>query len=272
MAEKKSDIKIVGYKNIFGFVLPDWVDEKTIRLIVTFLLSASVMLFVLIFVVWPKFDDIGKLRSSLKSSKDSLVALKSSKKGFDQLSDQVPETNQTMILSAIPQSYSPENAVFLLRKIASETPNLTIVSYKLPSGVLFENTEVKNANAANGKEVVSFLNYPIRITVSAPVDSLLAFIRKIETSLPLGVLSDLGMQELSKLTTTSVASSVQMDLEIKYYQAVLKKVDISKIQPFTSADLSLVKVLNGYTRIGTVGVVTGDSVPTEISTSGLFGF
>ena len=68
--------KIVGYKNIFGFVLPDWVDEGLIRLFVTILFSSAAMLFVLIFIVWPRFAVISELNGSLKVGEETLSLLK----------------------------------------------------------------------------------------------------------------------------------------------------------------------------------------------------
>lgn len=267
-----AETKIVGYKNIFGFVLPDWVDEDTIRLIVTFLLSSVTMLFVLIFVIWPKFSEVESLKATLKTNQESLKSLKNSKVGFDSLNEKIPEELQNSVLSAIPQTYSPENAVFLLRKISSETPGVSIVSYKLPSGVLFEANGAKATKDSSG-EMVNFISYPIRLTVTAPIESLLLFINKIENSLPFGVVSDLGMQEISKLASSATSKSVQMELEVKFYQSVLKQVDISKINPITNDDLSLVKRISGFSKISNGGMSEVTPVSNEVgSTSGLFGF
>jgi hypothetical protein len=267
--------KIVGYKNIFGFVLPDWVDEATIKLLVTFLLSAAAMLFVLIIVVWPKFETIETLKVSLANKLETLGSLKSSKSGLDKLNEQIPETTQNLILSAIPQSYSPENAVFMLRKIASETPGLAIVSYNLPSGVLFDSSSKSTAKETKSasKDLVSFATYPIRLTVTAQVDSLLMFVNKIETSLPLGVVSDLGMQEVTKMAKSAVTAPVQMDLEVSYYQALLNQVDISVIEPISTEDLAWVKKMAAFTRIGALLGSEVVASASAVTVSGnLFGF
>lgn len=264
--------KIVGYKNIFGFVLPDWVDESLIRMVVMFLLSAAVMLFVLIFVIWPKFGDVKSLKASLATKQTQLDSLKTSKAGFDKLNEQVPETSQNLILQAIPQVYSPENAVFLLRKIGEEVPGLMILSYSLPSGTLFESDKPAEKGGGSDKSMVSFLSYPIKLSVSAPVGSLLSFINKVETSLPFGVVSDVGVQEITKLAkSTTVDKSVKMDLEVKYYQAVLRQVDISKIKPFTESELALVGELSRYMVLGT-GSGTDAVSPVVNTTGSLFGF
>jgi len=264
--------KIVGYKNIFGFVLPDWVDEGLIRLFVTILFSSAAMLFVLIFIVWPRFAVISELNGSLKVGEETLSLLKESKVGFDGLNSKIPETLQDLVLSSIPQTYSPENAIFMLRKLSSETPGMSIVSYRLPAGVLFE-TKGKVEKGSAGKEIVSFISFPIRLTVTAPVESLLLFINKVETSLPFGVVSVLGMQEVTKLAKSTTSKSVQMEIEIKYFQASLREADISKIKPVSSTDLAVVKKLGEYSRLGTFG--TADLGPINEasgSSEGLFGF
>jgi len=260
--------KIVGYKNMFGFVLPDWVDESLIRTIVTFMLSVVVMMSVLIFVTWPKFDDITVLKSTLKNDTTSLASLQSSQVGLNTLSEQISTTTQDVVLAAIPQTYSPENAIFLLRKIGDST-GVSIVSYKLPSGAVYTTTNGAKS-AVTGDSPADFTSYPINITVSAPVSSLLSFIDKVETSIPFGVVSDVGMQEVTKLANAN-SSSVQMDLEITYYQAVLNKVDISKIDKITSVDLDLVKTLSGYNSYSST-TVSGLAVTTATASSGLFGF
>ena len=269
-----AETKIVGYKKIFGFILPDWVDERTIRLLVTILLSSVAMFFVLIFVIWPKISVIFELKSSLVTEEVALDSLKNSKVGFGQLNEQISESTQNMVLSAIPQSYSPENTVFLLRKIGSETPGLSIVSYKLPSGVLYEVAgTTTNKPKTNDKDMISYVSYPIRLTVTAPIGILLEFINKIETSLPFGVVSDLGMQEVSKLVQSTATKSVQIELEVMYYQALLKQFDIGNIKPISGEDLALVKKISEFTKIGpTGGFNVGEVSVATGSSNSLFGF
>lgn len=263
--------KIIGYKNIFGFVLPDWVDEGTIRMIVTFLLSAVVMFFVLIFVIWPKYETVNTLKITAAGKQTALESLKSSKEGFDRLNEQIPETTQNLVLQAIPQTYSPENAVFLLRKIADDVGGVSIVSYFLPSGTLFESVNGNTSKGAGDGKTSNFISYPIKISLSAPVEKILLFIDKVETSLPVGVVSDVGMQEVSKLSRSVEGdSSIKMDLEIKFYQAVLKQMDLSKIEPFTDEDLALVQKIAGFTPFNQSA---GSEIPPVTNSSGsLFGF
>jgi len=81
------------------------------------------------------------------------------------------------------------------------------------------------------------------------------------------------MQEVSKLAKTTTTKSVQMELEVTYYQAVLKRVDIAKINPITVEDLALVKKMSGFTKVGSSGGVEVNAVQVPSGTSGsLFGF
>jgi len=75
----------VGYKRIFGLVLPDWVSEKMVRSIVYGLLVLVVMLLVLIFVVWPNLDLVQSREAGLDSSKSALETLKKSRSSLDRL-------------------------------------------------------------------------------------------------------------------------------------------------------------------------------------------
>lgn len=234
--------KIVGYTNIFGFVLPDWVDEGLIRQIVMMLLIILAMLSVYLFVINPKLSTIKGLRSTLKAREDSLTVLNNSKREYEKMSEQIPEATQNKILSAIPLTYSPDEAIFLLRKLCTES-GVSIVSYKLPSGDVFTANEVKTDKGSSGR-MVDYFTHQIRITVSSSVPSILSFIDKVEKSLPYGVVSDVNMQEVTKISETS--KNVQMELEISYYQASLNKIDITKVKPFTESDLTLVNEITGF--------------------------
>ena len=180
---------------------------------------------------------------------------------------------QNLILEAVPRSYSPENAIFALRKIANETVGLSIVSYTLPSGVLFEAEGDKPKTESKGDEaMVKFISYPIRLSVVAPVSSLLSFVDKVEKSLPFGVVSDLGMQEVTKLANVGMVNKpIRMELEVKYFQANLKKVDISKVAPINGEDMKLVGSLEKYSRSSVTSSVWDTPAATN-TTGNLFGF
>lgn len=262
--------KIIGYKKIFGFVLPDWISEQMIRNLIAGLLSSVVMLLVLIFVIWPNFGTVESRNSELASSKRDLETLKGSSQGLEKLRTDLSQANQEKILASMPTEYSPEGAIYLLRKISADT-GVSVISYSLPAGVLL-NTAPTLGSGTSG-EMVEFIAYPIRITVAAPVESLLAFIAKVESSLPFGVVSDLNLQEVIKLSRSATDKSVQLAMEIKFFQAVLKAVNINKLQPLTAENLSLAKELTNYNLL--IVPESGDNtltVPTASGSGSIFGF
>ncbi|NCP47308.1 hypothetical protein COT86_00070 [Candidatus Collierbacteria bacterium CG10_big_fil_rev_8_21_14_0_10_43_36] len=239
--------KLLGYKSVFGFVLPDWVSEKMVKNTIYGLLVLAAMFLTLIFVVWPNLTLAQSRQASLIASKSSLEILKKSKTSLDRLASDISNTDQTKILTAIPQEYSPEEAIFHLRKIGANT-GVSIVSYTLPPGIILDTT--KTADQTTGTDMVSFTAFPVHITVAARVGSLLRFISLVESSLPFGNVSDLNIQDVvSKLSQTAGEKTVQMVLEIRFYQSILGKVNLTKLQEFTEADLKLVADLRGYNLI-----------------------
>lgn len=263
-----AESRIVGYKKIFGLVLPDWVNEGMIRSFGAGLLSAAVMLLTLIFYIWPNMETIKTRENQLKTDQSALDQLKRSQDGLNKMSSEISPTTLKTILSAIPQQYAPDSAIYLLRRIGSDT-GVSIVSYTLPGGVLLD-TESGSANSKSAN-MVDFSTFPIKITVLAPVDALLKFIAKVETSLPFGVVSDLNLQEVTKLSKTSLSKDVEMELEINYYQAILGNVNLSKLQPLSEIDLATIRLLEGYSLL-LVNGETDTTTPIPTGSGNIFGF
>ncbi len=265
------EAKIVGYKKIFGLILPDWISEKMLRVFVVGILSVLVMLLISVFYIKPMYDDIKSLEISLASESKALEVLKQSKSGIDKLEEELTEVEQVKILASIPNSYSPDRAIFILREIANVT-GVSIVSYSLPSGVLLDTNQVESTRKTN--EMVNFSSYPIKIVVAAPVDVLLKFINKVETSLPYGVVSDLNLQEVTKLAKQAQSKNVQIAMELRYYQASLGKINLNKIQTLTEKNLETADLLQGFDLITVddmqLEATSGSSIST--SSADMFGF
>ena len=261
--------KLVGYKRIFGLVLPDWVSEKMVRSIVYGLLVLVVMLLVLIFVVWPNLDLVQSREAGLDSSKSALETLKKSRSSLDRLASDVSDTDQARILAAIPQEYSPEGAIYDLRRISADT-GVSIISYTLPPGIILYTTNTAGKTADT--DMVGFVAFPIRITVAAPVESLLRFVALVESSLPFGNVSDLNIQEVAKLSQSTSDKTVQMVMEIRFYQSALRKVNLNKLQAFTDADLQLVSDLRGYNLITVPEAQISQQAVSPSGSGKIFGF
>lgn len=239
MAEEK----IFGYKKIFGIILPDWVTEKMIRNVAWSTLSVVAMLFVLVLVISPRKSDIKSLELSLATDTTNLELLKKSRDGVERMGNELNAQETSSIMAAMPLEYSPERAIFVLRQIAADT-GVTIISYTLPSGTILDSKDSKLSNTK--KEMVELLSYIIKLTVSAPVDVILKFVSKIESSLPYGLVSDLNLQEVTKLTKIDSSKNVQLALELKYFQSRVNPINLNKIETLTSKDLENARALVGY--------------------------
>jgi hypothetical protein len=266
------ETKIIGYKKIFGFVLPDWVSEKMIRGVVSGLLLLVVMLLTLIFVIWPSFDTLETRKLVLDKSKKELEVIQGSSQGLERIKSDLSLTDQEKILAAMPVDYSPDGAIYLLRRISAEA-GVSLVSYSLPGGELLNTTSTLGSSNGSQGEMVEFVSYPLRLTVAAPVPSLLDFISKVESSLPFGVVSDLNLQEVVRLSRSAEDKTVQLAMEIKFYQSHLKSINITKLQPLTAANLSLAKELAGYNLLMVSETAELGSSPLVSTGSGnIFGF
>lgn len=266
-----AEAKIVGYKKIFGLILPDWVNEKMMNLFLGGIFSIFLMLMLSVFYIRPMYDEIKKYEAELETEQDSLENLKQSKTSIDRLKTELSEAEVSKILASVPDTYSPDMAIFILREIANST-GVSIISYSLPSGVLLDNNQVEST-AKKKEDMVNFSSYPIKIVVAAPVDILLKFINKVENSLPYGVVSDLNLQEVTKLSKQVENKNVQIAMELRYYQAKLGKVNINNLRTLTDKNIETANLINGYDLITISNrKVATSSVEVATTSADLFGF
>jgi len=160
--------------------------------------------------------------------------------------------------------------VYMLRKICNDS-GVAISSYSLPSGTLLDTNLISLVSKPNA-EMVEFSTFPVRITVTAPVAALLNFIAKLEASLPFGTVSDLNLQEVTKLAKSDSSKAVQLTLGITFYESNLKSVNINKVEPFTEADISLANELRKFNILTTSETSSDQGASTVISgVSNIFG-
>lgn len=238
--------KIVGYKKVFGFVLPDWVDEKRINMSIGYLLVSLVMFFVLILVVNPNKDKVAVNVATYQSELDNYNNLVVSKKSLDDLNNNIDPIEQRAIFQAMPVSYSPEEAVFALRNIAANS-GVSITEYTLPPGVIFDDNkkQFSGSTASKSEASVKFQNFPVSVSVSGDINSILKFIDKVEKSLPVGFVSDLGIQEATKISSTAV-SQANLKLQVTYYQPIMVSFNLGNLKQFDTSDMALIKDLSSY--------------------------
>jgi len=261
--------KIAGYKKVFGLVLPDWVDERVLNMVIGYVLVSVVMMFVLLLVVNPNFENVKKLESRQKAESERLSVMRESKRSLDRLIEDVSPTQQAAVFRAMPIEYSPEEAVFSFRRIANEV-RVSIVEYSLPAGVIYEEGAVEFTGGSSTDKTTSidFKNFIIQITVEGEIDNILDFIDKVQTALPIAFVSDLSIQEVVKASELrSARSNVNLKLAVQYYQPQLKSFNLSGLQSFSEREVALMNELETYANVsfpanieaatssGTVGAV-----------------
>lgn len=245
MAEQN---KIIGYKKIFGFVLPDWIDENLINRMVMLAAAGVVMAGVLVLFVNPKADELNTDKVKLAQFRKRYENLKDSKSGLDQIGKDLSEDQQNAVFAAMPLVYSPEEAVNTIRAVARQS-NVNVVGYSLPSGVLFDDsssTKLTGGKGAQG-DPVTFKSYVIKVTLYGPTSSILDFNSKLQNSLPFGKVSDLGIEEAATVSGPGSKNNIQLTLELNYYLPELHSFDLSNLKKLSPEDLALARQLSGYT-------------------------
>lgn len=265
------ETKIIGYKKIFGFVLPDWVSEKMIRGVASGLLSIVAMMLTLTLVIWPSFETLKARKLILDKSKKELAVIKGSSQGLERIKTELTESNQDKVLAAMPLEYSPDGAIYLLRRLSADA-GVSLVSYSLPGGELLNTVSTLGTKSGSADQMVDFVSYPIRLTVAAPVPALLTFISEVESSLPFGVVSDLNLQEVVRLSRSVEDKTVQLAMEIKFYQSRLRSINITKLQPLTASNLSLAKELANYNLLMVAESTELESSLVSTGSGSIFGF
>lgn len=270
----KNESKIVGYKKIFGFILPDWVDERMVNMTVGYFFVGLVMIFALILFVRPEADTVSGLEAQYKRDATRLTNLNESRDSLNKLLQQVPTTEQDAVFRAMPIDYSPDLAVSTMRKVALST-GVSIVDYSLPQGNVFEegNQEFTGGGGSNsGKDnstSIIFGNSIIQVTVQGDVDRILAFVDSLEKSLPLAFVSDLGIQQAVRVSLGN-STKVNLKLQVKYYRPMPKQFNVAELKNFSKTELDLVKELAGYAAQYPIAIYSSPSAQT-VGQSDLFG-
>jgi len=243
-----ADSKIVGYKKVFGFVLPDWVDEKSANRTLGYVLVSVVMMFVILLVINPNKDNVLKLEAQYKTESERLETMKESKKSLDRLVADIAPNEQEAVFRAMPLDYSPETAVASFRRVANAV-GVSVVEYALPGGVVYQ-SGVREFGGSSGKDketAIDFKSFLIQVTVEGQISGILNFIDRVQKSLPMAFVSDLAIQEVVRVAEMGKSqSNVNLRLSVQYYQPVPKSINVAGLQNFTPGELALMKEISGY--------------------------
>lgn len=239
--------KIVGYKKYFGFVLPDFIDEKQINTTVGYVLVALVMTFVLLLVVNPNTDRVQVGKKQVAEEQAKLAKLKQSRDSLNKMSESIGSNTET-IFKAMPLTYSPEEAIFQLRRVAV-LAGVSLLEYSLPAGVILDQEKAVIATA-NQSAAIRFQSFPVKLTVSGSISRILDFINRVEKSLPIGFVADLNIKEITEISRKNAGQEVNLKLEVAYYQPVfLKAFNLSNLETLTQEDIELARELKTYSGV-----------------------
>lgn len=267
-----ADSKIVGYKRMFGFILPDWVDERTVNMTVGYLMVGLVMVFALLLFINPQSDEVRKLEVEYERDSTRLEAMTESRDNMNQLIQQVSQDEQVAVFRAMPLDYSPDDAIFSLRRVANET-GVSVVDYTFPEGTVFDEDDdvLTGSGGQNQETAITFRNFTVQVTVEGEIRNILNFVDRIQQTLPVAFVSDLGIQEIVRTAELRTAqTNVNLRLLIQYYQPILRSFNLAELQSFTSSELDLVKELAGFAALEPAPVFASPSAQVGGQTN-LFG-
>lgn len=266
-----SSSKIVGYKKVFGFIMPNWIDENAIQKYLYGFLAFVMMWIVLILFIWPRKETLVRMEKDIQVSEARLASLRESKTSLESLDSNIEESVQKAVFMAMPVTYSPQDAIASMRLIASKS-GVSISSYNLPGGVLYDETANETIKTSAKGGGAKFQSFRIKVSVAGKINSLMSFIENLEKSLPVATVSDLAIQELTSMAKKNANTNVQLDLEVVYYQPQIKSFDLSSLKRFTAEELELMNELASYSTAQSAG--DGVQVSTPSATVGgrnLFG-
>lgn len=233
---------LIGYKKVFGLVLPEWVDERQLNLTLGVIVVSLIMYFISFLVINPNKQTLDKNIQTLKTEQDSLVKIQEAWTSIEETKRNFTDSQIKKILRALPSNYSPDEAIYSIRNIALLS-GVTLEGYSLPAGIIIDNSETTNVNT---KQSNKFQQFVIDINTSGQVENLLKFIANLETSLPIGFVSDLNIQELAKAASLKDRDSVNMKLQITYYQPQVFKFTTADIEVINETEKKLIKILSDY--------------------------
>ena len=238
--------RIVGYKKYFGFVLPDFIDEKQVNMTVGYVLVSLVMVFVLLLVVNPNTERVESQRNTVKTEQQKLDKLKESRDSLDRMSEAIG-ANVGTVFKAMPLTYSPEDAIYQLRRVAV-TAGVSLLEYSLPAGVILDEEKTTQISGSGGEAAtIRFQSFPVNLTVSGNIERILDFINRVEKSLPIGFVSDLNIKEIAEISRRATGKEINLKLQIVYYQPVfLRTFNLSNLEALTQEDINLATELMTY--------------------------
>lgn len=250
-------------KKIFGILLPDWVDEEALKKLIYSSLGLVVAVLVSILFVWPRFADLYKEEKELSKSETSLKVLSESASNVQDFGVNLGEEQLSALRLAVPDTFDPGMILSSLRQIGFKT-GVTFQSYELGKGIV--DVEMGNKVGLKAGEV-SLKKHKINLKLVGVADNLIEFIDLLGTSVPVSVISELSLSEISKLFTVQGLSELTM--ELTYFESDLIGESLTDVVGFTDENKRLLDEIVVYSRPAMIQ----DGVSGQFGRSGsIFGF
>jgi hypothetical protein len=253
-----------GTKKIFGVLLPDWVDEEILKKLVYSFLGLMVAVLMSSLFIWPRFADLYKSEKELGRLEKSLGVLSSSVDQIERFEDDLGTSTIQMLELAAPRSFKPGLILSSLRQVSSNA-GVAMVAYELDKGIV--DIDQENTLDSKGKEMVKLKKHKVDLKLVGRSSNLVRFIDLVGQTLPVSVISELSLSEISKLFNDQGVS--QLEMQITYFESRLAGVDVEKLVGFSEANMAMLEEVSLYLR---PNLVENQPVNQVVGGGSLFGF
>ena len=141
-------------------------------------------------------------------------------------------------------------------------------------GIVFEEGKIEfsGGSSTDKSTAVDFRSFVVQLSVEGGIKNILSFINRVQKSLPIAFVSDLGIQEIVRAEVGKAQSNVDLKLSVEYYQPILKSFNLAGLQSFSERELALLTELEGYaTEIPASGIEAATQPITGGGQRNLFG-
>lgn len=248
----------LGSEKVFGFILPAGSSGELFKQTILAVMTALFLAVIYIFFVIPRFNDLVGATLKVRQLETSNNNLIKTLDALDQFAVDVSPVERENINLAIPARFDPGYILISLRQLATEN-QVTMVSYSLLGGELSD-------GAVTSEELVK---HPVKVEVSGPPLSLINFVDSLDGYLPLAIVEDLSISEVSRVLLAGVPDS-RLGMTLTYYHLPIKTVTAESLSGnlLNQKELDTVTSLGGYKHLGGVGTV---GTPTTTGNENLFG-
>lgn len=223
-------------KKVLGVLLPDWIEEGVLKGLVYSFLGLAAAILVSILFVWPRFSDLYREEKELKRLEKSLSGLLRSVDSVQKFEVDLGEEELLPLSLAVPKVFDPGLILSSLRQV-SNSAGVIIESYELDKGTLEVETDEKIDNLKKHK---------VKLKLVGDSGRLVRFIDLLNNSLPISVISDLSLSEVSKLFSLQGLS--QLEMELTYFEMGIPKASLEKLAEFRDEDRQLLNEIVLYVR------------------------